>query len=383
MTDLPSSGPFHAEVPDLASLPALDHASRLARCRAALADAAPQALDALLVTKLEHIRYLTGFTGSAALLLVRPHHVLFVTDGRYDTQSRQQLGGAGVDADIVVTVDQREAVAGVADGARHLGLEAAAVTWAAQRRYAAEWFPDAELVPTEGLIEAWRERKEPAEVARVEAAAAIADAALARCLPLLRQGATEAEFALELDTTMRRLGASGPAFDTIIAAGPNSAKPHHRPSSRPIAADDLVVVDFGATVDGYRSDMTRTLCPGDPSTAQADLHDLVGRAQAAGREAVRAGVDAKAVDAAARDVIEAAGRGPQFPHGTGHGVGLEIHEAPYVGRTSPATLSESSVVTVEPGVYLEGIGGVRTEDTVVVTVDGSRILTRFPRALTF
>jgi Xaa-Pro aminopeptidase len=343
------------------------------------------------VTKLEHIRYLTGFTGSAALLLVRPGAVLFVTDGRYDSQSREQLGAAGLGealadgtaVEIAVTVEQREAVVAAASDARRVGLEAAAVTWAAQRRYAADWFPDAELVPTENLLEAQRERKEPAEIARVEAAATIADVALGHCLALLRSGPTEAELALELDTAMRRLGASGPAFDTIIAAGPNSAKPHHRPSGRRITEGDLVVVDFGATVDGYRSDMTRTLCVGEPSAAQRELHALVGRAQAAGREAVRAGATAQAVDAAARRVVEAAGRGPQFPHGTGHGVGLEIHEAPYVGRTSTATLCESSVVTVEPGVYLEGIGGVRTEDTVLVTVDGCRILTQFPKSLTF
>jgi Xaa-Pro aminopeptidase len=389
-------------VPDLAALPPLDHRGRLERCRAALADHAMvqradgpnprpgeepdgngEGLDALLVTKLEHIRYLTGFTGSAALLLVQPQRVLFVTDGRYDEQSRQQLGAAGVDAEIVVTVEQRETVTAAAGGLRRVGLEAGAVTWAAQRRYAADWFPEAEMVPTEGVVEAWRERKEPAEVARVEAAAAIADAALTRCLPLLRSGPTEADFALELDTAMRRLGASGPAFETIIAAGPNSAKPHHRPSNRRIAEGDLVVVDFGATVDGYRSDMTRTLCVGEPSPSQVELHAVVGRAQAAGRDAVRAGVEAKAVDAATREVIETAGWGPRFPHGTGHGVGLEIHEAPYVGRTSAATLTESSVVTVEPGVYLEGIGGVRTEDTVVVTVSGCRTLTLFPKSLTF
>lgn len=364
----------------VADLPPLDHAGRLERCRGALDELG---LDALLVTKLEHIRYLAGFTGSSALLLVGRRRSVFVTDGRYDEQSRQQLGAAGVDADIVITVDQQPVMSAAAAGWGRIGLEANAVTWGAQRRYASEWFPGVELVPTEGVIEAWRLIKEPGEVARMEAAASIGDLALASCLPRLRELPTEADFALELDVAMRRLGASGPAFDTIVASGPNSARPHHRPGARRIGPDDLVVLDFGATVDGYRSDMTRTVCVGEPTAEQRRLYDVVGEAQARGVAAVRPGREAKEVDAAAREVIEAAGWGAQFPHGTGHGVGLEIHEAPHVGRTSAATLTELSVVTVEPGVYLEGIGGVRTEDSVVVTAQGCRPLTHSPKSLTF
>ncbi|MEA3216454.1 MAG: hypothetical protein QOJ19_2610 [Acidimicrobiia bacterium] len=364
----------------LEDLPPLDHVSRLERCRAALDELD---LDALLVTKLEHIRYLAGFSGSAALLLVGRERTTFVSDGRYDEQSRQQLGSAGIDADIVITVDQQPVLTQAATGFRRIGLEAGAVTWAAQRRYGGEWFPDAELVPTEGVIEAWRVVKEVGEAARMEAAAAIADRALATLLPRLRDRPSEAEFALELDVAMRRLGASGPAFETIVASGANSSRPHHRPGPRPIGPDDLVVVDFGATVDGYRSDMTRTVCVGEPTAEQRRLYDVVCEAQAAGVAAVRAGREAKEVDAACRDIITAAGWGERFPHGTGHGVGLEIHEAPHVGRTSAATLTELSVVTVEPGVYLEGIGGVRTEDSVVVTAEGCRPLTLFPKSLTF
>lgn len=364
----------------LEDLPALDHVGRLERCRGALDELG---LDALLVTKLEHIRYLAGFSGSAALLLVGRDRTTFVTDGRYDEQSRQQLGSAGIDADIVITVDQQPVLTQAAAGFRRIGLEAGAVTWAAQRRYDAEWFPEAELVPTEGVIEAWRVVKDAGETARMEAAAAIADRALGTCLPRLRERPSEAEFALELDVAMRRLGASGPAFETIVASGPNSSRPHHRPGSRPIGPDDLVVVDFGATVDGYRSDMTRTVCVGEPTAEQRRLYDVVCEAQAAGVAAVRAGRAAKEVDAACRDIITAAGWGERFPHGTGHGVGLEIHEAPHVGRTSAATLTELSVVTVEPGVYLEGIGGVRTEDSVVVTAEGCRPLTLSPKSLTF
>jgi Xaa-Pro aminopeptidase len=360
------------------ALGALDHRGRLARCQAALADAD---LDVLVVSKLGNIRYLSGFTGSAALLVVTRRSVVFVTDGRYDEQSRAELGAAGVDAEVVVTVDQRPAVTARTAGLRRIGLEAAWVPWATQRRYASEWFPDAELVPTEDLVEGWRVVKEPAEVARMEAAAAIADAALHASLARLAERPTEAAFALELDSAMRHLGSEGPAFETIVASGPHSARPHHRPGGRTVTEGDLVVVDFGATVDGYRSDMTRTVCLGTPGVEQRRLYDVVGEAQAAGRAAVGPGVAAREVDAAARSVIEAAGWGERFPHGTGHGVGLDIHEAPAVARTSTATLARSSVVTVEPGVYLPGVGGVRTEDTVVVTEDGCRALTRFPKSL--
>jgi Xaa-Pro aminopeptidase len=358
----------------------LDHRGRLARCQDALE---AEGLDALVVTKLANIRYLSGFTGSAAVLVVRRRSALFVTDGRYDEQGRGQLGAAGVEADIAVAVDQRPAVTAATAGCHRIGLEAAWVSWANQRRYAEEWFADAELVPTQDLVEAWRVVKEPAEVARIEAAATVADAALDRCLPLLAERPTEAQFALELDAAMRRAGSEAAAFETIVAGGPNSARPHHHPSERVLGEGDLVVLDFGATVDGYRSDMTRTVCLGAPTPAQRLLYEVVGEAQAAGRAAVGPDVPAREVDAAARRVIEAAGWGEQFPHGTGHGVGLDIHEAPHVARTSAATLARSSVVTVEPGVYLPGVGGVRTEDTVVISPDGARALTKFPKSLTF
>jgi Xaa-Pro aminopeptidase len=218
-------------------------------------------------------------------------------------------------------------------------------------------------------------------VARIEAAAHIADEALSRIRPRLAEGPTEEEFGLELDTEIRRLGASGTSFETIVAAGPNGAMPHHRPGSRPIAEGDLVVLDFGALVDGYCSDMTRTVMVGDPSSTQQRMLDVVTESQAAGVAAVRPGVGGRDVDAACRAVIEAAGWGEAFVHGTGHGVGLEIHEEPRVAASARDTLEPGSVVTVEPGVYLPGVGGVRIEDTVVVTPDGSDPLTAFPKEL--
>ena len=365
--------------PDLASLPAMDVAARIDRLRAGLDVAG---CDALLVTHLVNVRYLTGFTGSAGLLLVTGDDLLFVSDGRYRDQAAEQLDAAGVRARIEITgTEQRQVVAGAAAdaGVARLGLEADHVTWAQQRRYADEWFTGAELVATSAVVEQLRLVKDAGEVARMEAAAAIADAALARVQPLLWREPTEAEVALDLDTEMRRLGASGPSFETIVAAGPNGAKPHARPSARRIREGDLVVIDFGAVVDGYCSDMTRTLVVGEPTADQRRQWDVVAEAQQAGVDAVAPGASTVAVDRACRSVIAAAGWGEAFLHATGHGVGLDIHEAPRVAATGDATLAAGNVVTVEPGVYLPEHGGVRIEDTLLVTTDGCRALTRTPK----
>ena len=360
----------------------MDVGGRIPRLRAAFGDAG---CDALLVTRLVNIRYLTGFTGSAALLLVRPDDLVFVTDGRYRDQSALELGGAGVEARIRVGLtagSQKEFLQEEAAGVARLGLEATAVTWAQQRKFDGEWFPEAELVATEGLVEELRKVKDAGEVDRMAEAARIADEALARVRHRLAEGPTEEEFALELDFEMRRGGASGPSFETIVASGPNGAKPHHRPSSRRIGPGELVVVDFGATVDGYCSDMTRTLCVGEPASVTARrMVDVVAESQRAGVEAVRAGVEGKAVDEACRAIIGDAGWADAFLHSTGHGVGLEIHEDPRVASTSTDTLSAGNVVTVEPGVYLSEHGGVRIEDTMVVTDEGCLVLTNATKEL--
>jgi Xaa-Pro aminopeptidase len=364
---------------DPSSLPPMETADRALRVRDTLPDAE---CDGLLVTNVTNIRYLTGFTGSAAMLLVAPDELLFVTDGRYRDQAADELASAGVDARIEIgrsSDEQRELLSTPAKSVGRLGLEAEHVSWAQKRRFRSDWFAGAKLVATEGLVERLRQVKDEGEVARIEAASAMADAALAAVRHRLGEGATEAEVALELEWQMRRLGAEGPSFETIVASGPNAAKPHHRAGPRRITEGDLVVIDFGALVEGYHSDMTRTVMVGEPSETQARMFEVVAESQATGVAAVRAGAEAQAVDEACRAVIREAGWEDAFLHGTGHGLGLDIHEPPRVSMTADATLVDRHVVTVEPGVYLAEHGGVRIEDTVVVTPDGCRPLTRAPK----
>jgi Xaa-Pro aminopeptidase len=359
-----------------------DVAGRLARLRVALAGIGA---DALLVTARANVRYLSGFTGSAGALLVAAGRAVLVTDGRYRTQAGEQVATVGLGDAVEVVIGgveaQRDAVVRAlrTGGVERLGLEADHVTWSGSRRWERDVAP-VEVVSTSGTVEALRQVKDAGELASMARAAAIADEALASVLGMLRAGPSEAEVALALDSAMRRLGAEDRAFETIVASGPNAAKPHARPTTRTIADGDPVVIDFGAVYEGYRSDMTRTFCVGGaPSAQMARVFEVVGAAQAAGVAAVRAGVEAQAVDRACRDVVAEAGWAEEFEHGTGHGVGLDIHEAPGVGPGSTAILGTGVVVTVEPGVYLAGIGGVRVEDTVVVTEDGCRPLTTFPK----
>ncbi len=360
----------------------LDIAPRLARLRARFEAAS---IDALLVTKLANVRYLTGFTGSAAMLMVTPHDALFVTDGRYTEQSREQLGAAGVDGEVRIEIGltaaaQHTALAALITPGARLGLEDHSVTWAEQRGFVAT-FAGGELVPAGALVEDLRRVKDLGEIDRIRRACAIADNAFQAILTRLADGVTERQFALELEFGMRERGASGNSFDPIIAAGPNGAKPHARPTDRVIGRNELVVCDFGCIVDGYCSDMTRTVSVGDPGPDARHLYEVVLESQQAGRALVAADVACADIDRASRDIIARAGWAEAFSHSTGHGVGLEIHEAPRVAATGRDTLVVGDVVTVEPGVYLPGIGGVRIEDTVVVAAAGSEPLTLTPKDL--
>jgi len=357
----------------------MDVAGRVDRLRP-LIDAA--GCDALVISELTNIRYLTGFTGSAAILLVTPEDLLFVSDGRYRSQSTEQLDAAGVAARIEIVAADPDSVIGAAAsaaGVARLGLESRTVTWAQQLRWSDDLFADGSLVATSGVVEELRLVKDAGEAARIRSACAIADAALAEMRPRLADSPTEVEFALELDATMRRLGAEDVSFDTIVASGPNGAKPHHHPSDRRITDGDLVVIDFGALLDGYHSDMTRTVAVGDIGDERRRMLGVVLESQDAGVQAVRAGATAAEVDAVCRSVIDESGWGDAFLHSTGHGVGLDIHEEPRVSGRSTATLVAGHVVTVEPGIYLPGLGGVRIEDTVLVTEDGCDRLTLAPK----
>jgi Xaa-Pro aminopeptidase len=358
-----------------ASLAPLDVAPRLGRLREQFDDAG---IDALLVTKLANVRYLTGFTGSAAHLLVTGAGAVFVTDGRYSQRSHEELAASGVNGveiEIGLTAAaQRAALVASVPPGRRLGLEAHDVTWAAQREYAGA-FEGVELVAADPLVEALRRVKDAGEIDRIRRACAIADDAFQALVPRLAEGITEREFAIALEFGMRERGASGNSFDPIIASGPNGSKPHAIPSDRVIGRNELVVCDFGCIVDGYCSDMTRTVSVGDPGPDARHLYDVVLESQQAGRALVAASVECSAVDRASREVIADAGWADAFSHGTGHGVGLEIHEAPRVASTASDTLLVGDVVTVEPGVYLPGVGGVRIEDTVVVGEHGAEALT--------
>ncbi len=362
----------------LATLEPIDKSARVDAVRERFADAG---CDALVVTRPENIRWLTGFTGSAAVVVVRDDGLLFVTDGRYGEQSRAELAASRVGAERTVAGarGQKAAIVTALDGVGRIGLEADHVTWSRQRRWADEWFSASTLIATESLIDDLRIVKEPGEIQRIEAACAIADAALARVRHRLAEEPTEREFGLELDFAMRHHGAKDVSFDTIVAAGPNGAMAHHQPGDRRIVEGDLVVLDFGALVDGYCSDMTRTLMIGDASPTQQRMLDVVAEAQAAGVERVAPGVTTGQVDAACREIITEAGWADAFLHSTGHGVGLQIHEQPAVADGGTVRLPEGAVVTVEPGVYLPEHGGVRIEDTVVVTPEGCRTLTRAPK----
>lgn len=362
---------------DSPALVPMDVAGRADRVRASAASAGR---DALVITNLVNVRYLTGFTGSAGLAWLGPDELVLITDRRYADQAESEASQAGVDVRIEITNDApKELLAAAGAGVDRIGLEAASVSWADQRKFA-EWF-SAELVPTIGAVEQCRQIKDDGEIDRMAKAAAIADAALDEVRPMLAGGPTEQEVALSLDTAFRRRGAETSAFTTIVAAGSNAALPHIRPTERPIGSGELVIVDMGAVVDGYRSDMTRTMAVGEPDHEAKRVFETVRDAQQLGVEQVAPGTPISDVDKACRNRIEADGWGDAFVHGTGHGVGLDIHEQPWVRATATEVLEVGQVITVEPGIYLPGFCGARVEDTVVVTKDGARRLTHSPKTL--
>lgn len=362
-----------ASSPDV---PPLTVAGRTERLRALLGSTAA----ALLVTDPVEVRWCTGFTGSSGWVVVLPDRVVFGTDGRYADRATEELAAARSDAAEVVVDRTREArhrsLVSLLAGIGPVGASATRCTHAAWTELAA----DVDLVPADAVFAEARRCKDAAELARIERAALLASMALAEVAPRLGDGLTEREVRRALDEAMRSAGADGPGYATIVAAGPeHAARPHHDATDRRIVDGDLVVIDVGAEVDGYRSDMTRTFAVGGPTAAQVEWYELVASCQRAALDVVGAGVPAADVDRAARSVAERAGLAAEYLHGTGHGVGLEIHEAPMCVPGSTAVLGDGDVVTVEPGLYRAGVGGVRIEDLVVVTGAGHRNLTTTPK----
>jgi Xaa-Pro aminopeptidase len=354
---------------------------RRARIAALLEGLTSAHLDGLLVTGLSNIRYLTGFSGSSALLVVTPRDVVFITDFRYQTQVAEELG------DIArIVIEASSLWSGLwqqlatLNSVRVLGFETAHIQHRDFQRLVesgARW----QWRPTVDLVETLRERKDADEILRIAEAAKVATRALEQTLPEVAPGMTELQVAGVLERALREQGSEGFPFPTIIASGPRSALPHARSSTRSIQSGDFLLMDFGAEVDGYCSDITRTVVVGKASDEHRAVYDVVKVANERAAGGVRAGMTGRDADAIARQYIERAGYGELFGHSLGHGIGLEVHESPRLARTAENALPENAVVTIEPGVYRPGWGGVRIEDDVVLGADGPQILTHFPREL--
>ncbi|WP_248965519.1 M24 family metallopeptidase [Sphaerisporangium perillae] len=339
--------------------------TRRARLAALLAE---HGIDALLVTRGVNVRYLTGLVSSNAAVLVREDgSAVLATDSRYIETARACPG--------VEVVQERDVAGALVKMAERPGIEAHDMSVARYRRLGGE------PAPVEGVVERLRVVKDEGEIEALRTACDLTDRAFAEVITTIAPGMTERRIARALDARMVELGADRPAFDTIVASGPNGAVPHHVPGERPVERGDLITMDFGALYDGYHADMTRTVAMGTASEWQRELYDLVRAAQRAGRHALAPGAGIQEVDAAARDVIAGAGHGDHFVHGLGHGVGLEIHEDPFLRPAGAGRLEDRVPITVEPGVYLPGRGGVRIEDTLVTRAGGPELLTRTTKEL--
>ena len=351
-----------------------------ARLKALRAKLAGRELDALLVSNLVNVRWLTGFTGSNAAAVVGTAAPRFVTDFRYLTQSAAQLDPVWereIATDLLIRV-----VDGLPGGPLKLGFDDAHLTvkqHAQLEKLLAD--RDAELVPAGGVVEALRAVKDDAEIAKIRAAARVADEAFEEVVGGGIVGRTERDVALDLEVAMRRRGAEGASFPPIVAAGEHGALPHAVPRDVPIPAGTLVVIDWGAQLDGYASDCTRTVATGELDPRDRAIYATVLVAQQAALAAVRAGPTGRDVDAVARAIIDESGHAEHFGHGLGHGVGMEVHEGPRLSKQGKDPLAAGNIVTVEPGIYVPGAVGVRIEDLVAVTADGHEVLNSLPKTL--
>ncbi|RKP57183.1 aminopeptidase P family protein [Cohnella endophytica] len=335
--------------------------------------------SALLVTHPVNRRYLSGFTGSSGVVLITADHAALVTDFRYREQAPQQAPGFQIvehGADMNATV---------ADLLRQWNVDALLieeqdVTFATYRTMESAFTP-VKLLPSEGIVEKLRTIKDESELAVMQEAADLADRAFAHILGFIKPGISEKAVALELEVFMRSQGATSSSFDTIVASGERSALPHGTASDRIIGRDEFVKLDYGAYYNGYCSDITRTIVVGKPSDKHREIYEIVKEAQQHALDQLRPGMTGVEGDALTRDIITRYGYGEYFGHGTGHGLGMEVHEAPRLSKTGNTVLAPGMVVTVEPGIYLPGFGGVRIEDDVVITERGIRILTSSPKHL--
>lgn len=354
----------------------MDHALRRTRLAARLDDVGA---DAMLVTHLPNVRYLSGYSGSNGQVLIARDDACFFTDGRYIEQSRLEVpdmerviygGGRGFGESFEVVCKELDAST--------VAFEQDAMVY---REYASLQERVETFVPADDEVGRLRWAKDPEELRLIERAQAITDEGYELLLPRLKEGMTEREAALVLERAMQDVGADGLAFETIVAFGESAAEPHHSPTDRDLRRGDIVKLDFGALSDGYHSDMTRTVAFGEPDSKLREIYEVVQRSQQAGVDALRAGIEGREVDAISRGIIEDAGYGEAFTHGLGHGVGLEVHEGPNLASTVADPMPVGAVVTVEPGIYLAGLGGVRIEDMVEVTETGSRVLPRATKEL--
>ncbi len=349
--------------------------TRIDRLRKGMAE---KGVEAFLVIRPENRYYLSGFTGTSGALLVTAEQIRFFTDFRYVEQARQQCPYCEI---IYINLPLFESLPEhlVQQDISVLGCEGDFLTF---QEFSAlkEKLNNIKLKPMAGVVEKLREIKDDQEIERISSSVSLADRAFEHIVPFVKPGAVECEIALELEFFMRRHGASRTAFETIVASGPRSAMPHGVASDRKLQAGDFVVMDFGAVLKGYHSDITRTVVVGEPDQKQLQIYNIVLEAQLAALASVRAGTAAAEVDNAARDIIASSGYGENFGHGTGHGVGLVIHENPRVSAKSDAILEKGMVVTVEPGIYIPEWGGVRIEDMVLVEDGGCRIFTGSPKS---
>lgn len=350
---------------------------RLNKLRQAMQE---QQLEALLITSSVNRRYLTGFTGSAGYVLVTAQEAYLLTDFRYMTQAPEQATAFSVvehSANVVDTMKELLAKGNISK----LGFEQDLVPYSRYAMYSKHLGP-VELVPVSGIMEEIRNFKDAEEIAIIEKATDIADRTFSHILSYIKPGVTEQEIELEMESFMRRLGATGTSFETIVASGERSALPHGVASEKVIGANEFVTLDFGAIYQGYVSDLTRTVFVGTPTDEHRKIYNIVLEAQLNTLKHLKPGMSGRDADALARDVIASHGYGDAFGHSTGHGIGMEVHEEPRLSKMSDTVLSPGMVVTVEPGIYIPGFGGVRIEDDVLITEDGIRVLTHSTKEFT-